>query len=63
MNLAGAVLPFVDIAMGVVALPVGIAMLIAGIVRKKQPVPPSGPPRVRMRNGMRVVNAGLELHT
>ena len=63
MKGVGAVLPFVDIAMGVVALPAGIAMLIASAVRKKQPEPPAGPPRVRMRNGMRVVNAGLELHT
>ena len=58
-----AVLPFVDIAVGIVALPVGIAMLIANVVRRKNPEPPSGPPRVRMRNGMRVSNAGLEVNT
>ena len=58
-----AVLPFVDIAVGIVAMPVGIAMLIANVVRRKNPEPPSGPPRVRMRNGVRVSNAGLEVNT
>ena len=60
---AGAVLPFVDIAVGIIGVPVGIAMLIANVVRKKSPEPPSGPPRLRMRNGVRVNNAGLEVHT
>ena len=60
---AGAVLPFVDIAVGIIAIPVGIATLIANIVRRKSPEPPSGPPRLRMRNGVRVNNAGLEVHT
>ena len=60
---AGAVLPFVDIAVGIIGIPVGIAMLIANIVRRKSPEPPSGPPRTRMRNGVRVNNAGLEVHT
>ena len=63
MKGVGAVLPFVDIAMGIVALPVGIGMLIANAIRKKRPEPPAGPPRVRMRNGVRISNAGLELHT
>ena len=63
MKGVSAVLPFVDIAAGIVALPVGIAMLIANTVRKKTPEPPAGPPRVRMRNGMRVSNAGLEINT
>ena len=58
-----AVLPFVDIAVGILALPVGVVMLIANIVRKKNPEPPSGPPRLRIRNGMRVANAGLEVNT
>ena len=63
MKGVSAVLPFVDIAVGLVALPVGIVMLIANVVRKKKPEPPSGPPRVRMRNGVRVSNAGLEVNT
>ena len=58
-----AVVPFVDIAVGVLSLPVGIAMLIANKIRKKEEPPPSGPPRVRMRNGVRVSNTGLEIHT
>ena len=58
-----AVLPFVDIAVGVLALPVGVVMLIANIVRKKNPEPPSGPPRLRIRNGVRMSNAGLEVNT
>ena len=58
-----AVLPFVDIAVGIVALPVGVVMLIANIVRKKNPEPPSGPPRLRMRNGVRINNSGLEVNT
>ena len=57
------VLPFVDIAVGLVALPVGVVMLVANIVRKKNPEPPSGPPRLRMRNGVRINNSGLEVNT
>ena len=60
---ASAVLPFVDIAVGVAALPVGIAMIIANKIRKRKEPPPAGPPRVRMRNGVRVSNAGLEIHS
>ena len=59
---AGAVLPFVDIAVGILSIPVGIGMLIANVVRRKNPEPPSGPPRLRMRNGVRVSNAGLEVN-
>ena len=60
---AGAVLPFVDIAVGILSIPVGIGKLIANVVRRRNPEPPSGPPRLRMRNGVRVDNAGLEVHT
>ena len=63
LKAVSAVLPFVDIAVGVVSLPVGIGKLIANKVRKKQEPPPAGPPRVRMRNGVRVSNAGLEIHS
>ena len=62
-KIVSGVLPFVDIAMGVAALPVGIVKLIANAVRKKKPEPPAGPPRVRIRNGVRVSNTGLELHS
>ena len=60
---AGAVLPFVDIAVGIASIPVGIGKLIANVVRRKSPEPPSGPPRMRIRNGVRVDNAGLEVNT
>ena len=58
---ASAVLPFVDIAVGIASIPVGIGKLIANVVRRKSPEPPSGPPRMRIRNGVRVCNAGLEV--
>ena len=62
-RIVSGVLPFVDIAAGIIGIPAGIAMLIANIVRKKNPEPPSGPPRLRVRNGVRINNAGLEVHT
>ena len=62
LRVAGGLLPFVDIAVGVAAFPVGIAKMIANKVRKREEPPPAGPPRLRVRNGVRVVNAGLEIH-
>ena len=63
VRIVSGVLPFVDTAVGIIAVPIGVAMLIANIVREKNPEPPSGPPRLRVRNGVRVNNTGLEVHT
>ena len=52
-NVVRMVCPLADILAGILTLPlavVGIVSLIAGIVRKPTPIPPSGPPRLRTRN-------------
>lgn len=63
----GAFLPFVEIGIGLLMLPIGAVMGIVALIQKargvKKPMPPPVTPRVRFRNGVEVRNTGLELTT
>ena len=59
--IAGSMIPFFGIATTVVTIPVGIARLIRSARRGRPPPGTQGAPRMRMRNGMRVLNGGIEI--
>ena len=65
LKLSMAFCPFIDIAVGLIMLPVAFAALIAALVnylRKKPPKPPGGPPRTRVQNiGVHKVGAGTDM--
>lgn len=42
-----ALCPFLEILSGMAAIPIGIFMAVLNKVRKKKPIPPVGPPRIR----------------
>ena len=58
---AGSMLPFFGLATAVVSVPVGIGRLIARARRGRGSTGPPGAPRIRTRNGLRVLNGGIEL--
>lgn len=49
-RIAMGVCPFLDIAVGLLMMPISLVMMCIGLVRKRPPKPPAGPPRIRNRS-------------
>ena len=58
--IAGSMIPFFGVATAAVSVPVGIARLIRRARGGRGPAGPPGAPRIRTRNGLRVLNGGIE---
>lgn len=57
-----AVMPFLEIGIGIAMLPIGIVMAVAALVRRRPAAPPAGPPRLRNRSvGCLIQTSTLEM--
>ena len=55
--------PFLEIGLGLLMLPIGIVSMLVSKIRRRQPKPPTGPPRVRTINGIAMTSTGALIHT